>query len=238
MSGLRALVSWSSGKDSAWALAELRRTGTVEIVGLLTTVTSGYARVSMHGVREAILDLQAEAAGLPCRKVAIPPDCSNARYEEALGGALRAARREGVSHVVFGDLFLEDIRAYRERLLASMKLSGLFPLWGRDTARLARQMLAGGLEARITCLDPKRLDASLSGRRFDEALLEELPEGVDPCGENGEFHTLAVAGPMFRFPIEVVRGETVGREGFVFTDFLPRDAAKSAGRLAGGTAGL
>jgi uncharacterized protein (TIGR00290 family) len=237
VSGPRALLSWSSGKDSAWALAEVRRTGVAEIVGLLTTVTTGYARVSMHGVREEILDRQGEAAGLPCVKVEIPPDCSNARYEEAFGVALRAARRQGITHVVFGDLFLEDIRAYREKLLASLDLSGLFPLWGRDTARLARQMLAGGLDARITCLDPKKLDPSLAGRRFDEALLEELPEGVDPCGENGEFHTLAVGGPMFQRPIEVVRGETVGREGFVFTDFLPRDAAKSAGRLAG-AAGL
>jgi uncharacterized protein (TIGR00290 family) len=219
----KALVAWSSGKDSAWALHEVRRAGTLEIVGLLTTVTSEFGRVSMHAVRERLLDLQAACLGLPCRKVRIPWPCVNETYEAEMARALAEARGAGVTHVVFGDLFLEDIRAYREAKLAGSGIEPVFPLWGRDTARLAREMLEGGLRARLTCVDPKALDATFAGRAFDAHLLAELPSGVDPCGERGEFHTFASAGPMFEAPIAVTPGEVVTREGFVFADLLPAD---------------
>ncbi len=217
----RALLAWSSGKDSAWALHELRRAGEVDVVGLLTTVTEPFARVSMHAVREELLDRQAAALGLPCRKVRIPWPCPNDRYEEEMGRALAAARGEGVTHAVFGDLFLEDIRAYRESKLAGTGIAPLFPLWGRDTARLAREMIEGGLRAVLTCVDPRRVSGALAGRAFDAALLSELPPGVDPCGENGEFHSFAWDGPMFGAPLGVAPGEIVEREGFVFADLLP-----------------
>jgi uncharacterized protein (TIGR00290 family) len=214
----RALVAWSSGKDSAFALHFERSRGEVEFVGLLTTLTDPYGRVSMHGVREAILDRQAEALGLPCRKVRIAAGCVNAEYERAMGEAVATARAEGVTHIVFGDLFLEDVRAYRERMLAGSGISPLFPLWGRDTAALAAEMIGAGLEATIVCLDPRRLPPAFAGRPFDAVFLSELPEGVDPCGENGEFHTCVTGGPMFRESLDTVRGETVERDGFVFTD--------------------
>lgn len=217
----RALVAWSSGKDCAWALHEVRRAGEVEVVGLLTTVTEAFARVSMHAVREALLDRQAAAAGLPCRKVRLPWPCPNDAYEARMGEAIAAARAEGVTHVVFGDLFLPDVRAYREAKLAGSGVAPLFPLWGRDTGRLAREMLDGGLRATLTCVDPRQLDPALAGRPFDRALLDALPAGVDPCGENGEFHTFAWAGPMFAAPVPVVPGEVVLRDGFVFADLLP-----------------
>jgi uncharacterized protein (TIGR00290 family) len=221
----RALVSWSSGKDSAFALWEVARAGAFEIVGLLTTVTESYGRVSMHGVREEILDRQAQAAGLPCRKVRIPAGCSNADYERAMGEAVRAAVSCGVAHIVFGDLFLEDIRAYRERMLAGTGLSPVFPLWGRDTGKLAREMLAAGLAATVVCVDPKKLLASFAGRAFDAAFLADLPAGVDPCGENGEFHTCVTAGPMFTGALSTLPGEVVLRDGFVFADLVPAEAA-------------
>jgi uncharacterized protein (TIGR00290 family) len=217
----RAVVAWSSGKDSAWALHEVRRAGGVEIVGLLTTVTSEFGRVSMHAVRERLLDAQADALGLPCRKVRIPWPCSNETYEREMAEALADARRAGVTHVVFGDLFLADVRAYRESRMAGSGLAPLFPLWGRDTAALAGEMLAGGVEATLTCVDPRRLDRAFAGRRFDRALLDALPAGVDPCGENGEFHTFVSAGPMFASGIDVSVGEVVEREGFVFADLAP-----------------
>jgi uncharacterized protein (TIGR00290 family) len=216
----RAIVSWSSGKDSAWALETVRRAGVFEVVGLLTTVTEEYARVSMHGVREEILDLQAARTGLACVKVKIPPRCTNAVYEDAIGKALAEARRAGVTHVVFGDLFLEDVRRYRERLLDGSGIEPVFPLWGRDTRKLAREMIAAGLEAALVCLDPKALPRRFAGRRFDACLLEELPAGVDPCGENGEFHTCVTAGPMFDGALGLRAGEIVEREGFVFADLL------------------
>ncbi len=216
----KALVSWSSGKDAAWALHEVRRAGALEVVGLLTTVTSEHARVSMHAVREALLDLQAGAAGLPCHKVRIPSPCPNETYEAAMAAALAEARASGVTRVVFGDLFLEDVRAYRERQLAGTGVEPVFPLWGRDTARLAREMIDAGLRATITCVDPRQLDAGFAGRPFDGALLDALPPGADPCGERGEFHTFASAGPMFAAPIAVTSGEVVTRGGFVFADLL------------------
>ncbi|GEJ59127.1 adenine nucleotide alpha hydrolase [Anaeromyxobacter diazotrophicus] len=223
MSLPRAWVAWSSGKDSAWALREVQRAGEVEVVGLLTTVTSEFGRVSMHAVREALLDQQAERLGLPCRKVRIPWPCPNEAYEREMERALAEASAAGVSRVVFGDLFLPDVRAYREAKLAGTGIEPLFPLWGRDTARLARDMLDGGLEATLTCVDPRRLGREHAGRAFDAALLDALPAGVDPCGENGEFHTFVSAGPMFREPVRVVAGEVVEREGFVFADLKPAE---------------
>ncbi len=222
----KALVAWSSGKDSAWALQEARRAGEVEVVGLLTTVTSEFGRVSMHAVREALLEAQAEAVGLPCRTIGIPFPCVNEVYERRMETALGAARAEGVTRVVFGDLFLADVRAYRESRMAGSGVEPLFPLWGRGTAALAREMLAAGLRATLTCVDPRRLDRSFAGRAFDAALLEDLPPGVDPCGENGEFHTFAWDGPMFRRPLEVAAGDVVERDGFVFADLLRARAAK------------
>ncbi len=222
----KALVAWSSGKDSAWALQEARRAGEVEVVGLLTTVTSEFGRVSMHAVREALLEAQAEAVGLPCRTIGIPFPCVNEVYERRMETALGAARAEGVTRVVFGDLFLADVRAYRESRMAGSGVEPLFPLWGRGTAALAREMLAAGLRATLTCVDPRRLDRSFAGRAFDAALLEDLPPGVDPCGENGEFHTFAWDGPMFRRPLEIAAGDVVERDGFVFADLLRARAAK------------
>lgn len=221
----KALVAWSSGKDSAWALHELRRTGEAEVVGLLTTVTSSFGRVSMHAVREALLDAQAEALGLPCHKVLIPWPCTNERYEAEMGRALAEVRAAGVGQVAFGDLFLADVRAYREAKMAGSGLEPVFPLWGRDTRQLARQMIAGGIAATLTCVDPRQLDRRFAGRAFDTALLEDLPAGVDPCGERGEFHTFVSASPDFRVPLRVAAGEVVEREGFVFADLLPAGAA-------------
>jgi uncharacterized protein (TIGR00290 family) len=221
MSRPRALLAWSTGKDSAWALRELRRSGEVEVVELLTTVTDPFSRVSMHAVREELLDRQAAAAGLPCRKVRIPWPCPNQAYEEEMGRALAGARAQGVTVAAFGDLFLQDVRAYRETRLAGTGITPLFPLWGRDTGQLAREMIGGGLRALLTCVDPRRVSRSLAGRAFDASLVAELPPGVDPCGENGEFHSFAWAGPMFAAPLAVVPGEIVEREGFVFADVLP-----------------
>jgi uncharacterized protein (TIGR00290 family) len=218
MSRPKALVAWSSGKDSAWALHEVRRAGGLDVVGLLTTITSEFARVSMHAVREELLDRQAAALGLPCRKVRIPWPCVNETYEAEMARAMAEARESGVTHVVFGDLFLEDVRAYRVEKLAGTGVAPVFPLWGRDTARLAREMIAGGLRATLTCVDPRRLDPSFAGRAFDAALLDALPPDVDPCGERGEFHTYCWAGPMLAEPIGVTAGEVVTREGFVFAD--------------------
>lgn len=217
----KALLSWSSGKDSAYALSELRREGSVEVVGLLTTVTAAFRRVSMHGVREELLEQQARTAGLPLRKVSIPSPCPNEVYEREMAGALGAAREDGVSHVAFGDLFLEDLRQYREAKLAAVGMTCAFPLWGRDTGVLAREMIARGLRATLTCIDPRALDRSFAGRTFDAALLRDLPAGVDPCGENGEFHSFAWAGPCFERPLDVTPGEVVERDGFVFADLLP-----------------
>jgi uncharacterized protein (TIGR00290 family) len=217
----RALVAWSSGKDSAYALHLARHDPELEVVGLLTTVTDAYERVAMHGVREALLDAQAAAVGLPLVKVRIPSPCPNEIYERAMGEAMAEALADGIDHVVFGDLFLADIRAYREAQLARIGMTPVFPLWRRDTGALAREMIGAGLSAVLTCVDPKQLDRRFAGRRFDGALLDALPAAVDPCGENGEFHTLVTAGPMFARPIHVETGEVVERDGFVFADMLP-----------------
>jgi uncharacterized protein (TIGR00290 family) len=216
----KALIAWSSGKDSAWALHEARQSGAYEIVGALTTVTDTFARVSMHGVREEILRAQLDAAGLRPFIVRIPYPCPNETYERAMADALAEARGLGVTHVIFGDLYLEDVRAYREQRLASVGMTGVFPLWQRPTFALARTMIAGGLETWLATVDLKRLPARFAGRRFDGALLDELPEAVDPCGENGEFHSCVVAGPMFSRRIETRIGETVERDGFAYADIL------------------
>ena len=216
----KAWLSWSSGKDSAWSLHVMRQRGEFEITALLTTVNRTHNRVAMHAVREAILDAQAAAAGLPLVKIPIPSPCPNEIYERAMAEAMARARSEGVTHVVFGDLFLEDIRKYREDSLAKCEMTPVFPLWRRDTRELAQEMIAGGLCAFLTCVDPKKLDASFAGRAFDKKLLADLPATVDPCGENGEFHTCVVAGPMFKRPVPVEPGEIVERDGFVFADLL------------------
>lgn len=221
MTRKRALVAWSSGKDSAYALHLARRDPALDVVGLLTTVSDAYERVAMHGVREALLDAQAAAVGLPLVKVRIPSPCPNEVYERAMGEAMAEALARGIDHVVFGDLFLADIRAYREAQLARVGMTPVFPLWLRDTRALAREMIDEGMSAVLTCVDPRQLDRGFAGRRFDGALLDALPASVDPCGENGEFHTLVTAGPMFARPIRVRTGEIVERDGFVFADVLP-----------------
>jgi uncharacterized protein (TIGR00290 family) len=217
----RALLSWSSGKDSAWALHVLRQRGEVEVAGLLTTINEAADRVAMHAVRSELLRAQAEAVGLPLHPVAIPSPCSNAQYEAAMAAAIVRAKRAEISVLAFGDLFLEEIRSYRIEKLAGTGIRPVFPIWGIPTATLAREMLAGGLRARLTCVDPKQLAARFVLREFDSALLDELPQSVDPCGERGEFHTFAYDGPMFRRPIPVTNGEVVERDGFVFADLLP-----------------
>jgi uncharacterized protein (TIGR00290 family) len=214
----RAWLCWSSGKESAWALHVMRQQGEVEIVGLVTTVTEPFGRVSMHGVREELLVAQAEAAGLPLCRVPIPAPCPNAVYEAAMQAAVEQAQRERVTHMVFGDLFLEDVRAYRERELAQAGIHPLFPLWKRPTTALAQEMIAAGLVAHVTCLDPGKVPRHLAGSRYDEEFLRQLPAGVDHCAENGEFHTFVSAGPMFARPICVKVGRTVERDGFLFTD--------------------
>lgn len=216
----RAWVSWSSGKDSTYALAEARSDPALEVVGLLTTVNAEADRVAMHGVRRELLEQQAAALALPLHVVDLPAGCSNEVYEERMGAAVTAALEEGVSRMVFGDLHLADVRAYREAMLAGSGIEAVFPLWGRPTGPLARAM-ADSLSATLTCVDPGQLDASFCGRSFDRRLLEELPEGVDPCGENGEFHTLVHDGPGFTAPLAVRTGEVVRRDGFVWADVLP-----------------
>lgn len=221
----KAWLSWSSGKDSTWALHVMRQRGDFEITALLTTINRTHNRVAMHAVRESLLDAQAAAAGLPLVKVGIPSPCPNEIYECAMAEAMARASAEGVTHMIFGDLFLEDIRKYREDNLAKCRIAPVFPLWGRDTRILAQEMLAGGLRAYLTCVDPEKLDATFAGRAFDEKLLADLPASVDPCGENGEFHTFACAGPIFASPIPVDVGDIVELDGFVFADLLPRPAA-------------
>ncbi|HEV2421163.1 MAG TPA: hypothetical protein VGS59_05580 [Candidatus Acidoferrales bacterium] len=218
----KAWLSWSSGKDSAWSLQVMRQRGDVEIAALLTTVNLKYQRVAMHAVRESVLDAQATAVGLPLVKVSIPSPCPNEVYERAMADAMARARAVGVTHMAFGDLFLDDIRQYREENLVKYGMTPLFPLWLKDTRELAHEMIGSGLRAYLTCVDPRKLDAKFAGRAFDEELLADLPAQVDPCGENGEFHTCVVAGPMLASPIDLSVGEIVERDGFVFADLIPR----------------
>ena len=224
MARLKTLLSWSSGKDSAWTLHRLRCDERYEVVGLLTTINAVHDRVAMHAVRRRLLEAQAAAAELPLHPILIPSPCSNDEYDAAMLEAVRRAETDGVECIAFGDLFLEDIRAYRESRLAATKLKPLFPLWGSDTTALAKEMIAGGLRARITCVDPRVMPRELAGRDFDPML---LPPEIDPCGERGEFHTFAYAGPMFRAPIAIESGEVVERDGFVFADLLPLECGSA-----------
>ena len=215
----RVLLSWSSGKDSAWALHLLRRDPAVELCGLLTTLNEQFQRVAMHGTRRSVLEAQARAAGLPLWIVPLPWPCPNEIYEQRMAEACNRAVAEGIDAVAFGDLFLADIRAYRERQMESTGLEPLFPLWQIPTDALAREMIAAGLRARLSCVDKKQLPAAFAGREFDEALLRDLPLETDPCGERGEFHTCVYAGPMFAAPLPIETGEIVERDGFAFADF-------------------
>jgi len=226
----RVLVFWSSGKDSAWAVQVLQETPGVEIAGLLTTVHRALMRVPMHGTRLEVLQAQARALGLPLQVVPLPYPCSNPAYEAAVGAAIAQARERGVTHVAFGDLFLEDLREYRSKLLERSGIEPLFPLWGEPTSQLARKMHDAGLEAIITSVDARKLPSWLVGRKWDPAILEELPVKIDPCGENGEFHTCVVAGPMFRERLRVRVGEVVEHDGFCLGDvFLERPPGTVAG---------
>jgi uncharacterized protein (TIGR00290 family) len=220
MSRAKALIAWSSGKDSAWALHEMRRAGTFDIVAALTTVTETFDRISMHGVREELLTAQLDAAELPGMIVRIPFPCPNDIYEQRMAAALVEAKAAGVTHVIFGDLFLQDIRAYREARLAEVGMTPVFPLWHRPTNVLAREMIESGVEARLVCIDLKTLPRAFAGRRFDYDLIDSLPPGVDPCGENGEFHSFVAAGPMLNRAIPITIGETVEREGFAYADLM------------------
>jgi len=216
----KALISWSSGKDSAFALNEIRRAGEFDVVGALTTVTEAFERVSIHGVRQEILQAHCEAACLPLRVVPIPYPCSNEVYEARMGEAVARAVGQGITHIIFGDLFLADIRIYREQKLAGSGLTPLFPLWQRPTLPLAHAMIESGLEAYLATVDLKKLPIEFAGRKFDQQLLADLPDGVDPCGENGEFHTCVVAGPVFSAALAVAAGERVQRDGYGYCDLL------------------
>lgn len=218
---IRAWMSWSSGKDSALALHEARTAGDLDVVGMLTMVNTTFDRVAMHGVRRSLLEVQAAALGLPLHIVELPWPCPNDVYEQKMAGALDDARRSGIGAMVFGDLFLEDIRRYREEALSGTGVTPFFPLWRNPTPEVARSLIELGFRAVVVCVDPAQAPREIAGRWFDEELLDDLPSGVDPCGENGEFHTVVVDGPEFAFPVDVVVGEVVERDGFVFADVLP-----------------
>ena len=217
----RVALSWSSGKDSAWSLHLLRQDPDIDVVALITTINQEFDRVAMHAVRRQLLELQAESVGLPLWTVPLPWPCSNQQYEEKMRELCARATREEVEAIAFGDLFLADIRAYREKQLESTGLQPIFPVWLLPTRRLALDMIEAGLRAKVTCVDPKVLASEFAGRDFDASFLADLPEGVDPCGENGEFHSFVYDGPMFRHPISVQVGEVVERDGFVFADLNP-----------------
>jgi len=217
----KVLLSWSSGKDSVWALHLLRQQPEIEVAALLTSFNSAADRVAMHAVRRALVDTQASRTGIPQWSVDLPWPCSNSQYEERMRGVCQRALAEGITAIAFGDLFLQDIRDYRERQLQGTGLEPLFPVWEIPTTKLARDMIAAGVKAKITCVDPAQVDRTFAGRDFDQALLDSLPPGVDPCGENGEFHTFVYDAPVFSSPIAVSMGEIVERDGFVFADVLP-----------------
>ena len=235
MSIRRVLLSWSSGKDSAWTLHVLRQQQELEVVGLLTTFNEIAGRVAMHAVRRSLVEEQAAAARLPLWSVPLPSPCSNAEYEDRMRAVIGRARSEGVTHVAFGDLFLEDVREYRIRMLKGTGIEPLFPLWGTPTATpaLAQRMLRGGLRAILTCVDPKQLSEGFVGRLYDAEFLAELPDGVDPCGENGEFHTFCFAGPMFASEIAAQAGDIVSRDGFCFVDLAPKTIGDRKGCVSG-----
>jgi uncharacterized protein (TIGR00290 family) len=219
----RILLSWSSGKDSAWTLHTLRQQSKYEIVGLLTTFNQEADRVAMHAVRRSLVEQQAAAAGIPLWSVPLPWPCSNEQYEALMSETCAKAIAEGIEGIAFGDLFLEDVRNYRIRQLSVTRLEPLFPVWGIPTNVLAREMISSGVKAILTCIDSCKLDHSFAGRRFDEELLSSLPQGIDPCGENGEFHSFVYAGPMFKSEIAIELGEKVARDQFVFTDVIPAE---------------
>ncbi len=219
----KALLSWSSGKDSAWALHVLLQRGEVDVVGLLTTINQVANRVAMHAVRSRLLEAQAEALHLPLLKVPLPSPCSNREYELAMTQAVSQAQADGITKIAFGDLFLEDVRRYREERMASTSIRPIFPIWGLDTTELAHSMVEAGLRAHVTCVGPKQLDPSFAGRTYDSQFLSDLPSGIDPCGENGEFHTFAYKGPMFTSEIPITPGPVIERDGFVFADVTLRD---------------
>jgi uncharacterized protein (TIGR00290 family) len=214
------LVAWSGGKDSSMALYEIQRSGHYEIAALLTTVTAGYDRISMHGVRQKLLEQQAEALGLPLHQVFISINATNEEYDSKMREAVELYQGKGVETVVFGDIFLEDIRAYRERNLSKVGMRGLFPIWKRDTSELVRTFIKLGFKAIVVCVDTKVLDQSFAGRMIDEEFLRELPAHVDPCGENGEFHSFVFDGPIFKQPVRVAVGEAVRRDSFCFCDLV------------------
>lgn len=228
MTKKKALLSWSSGKDSAWALHVLRQQSDLEIVGLVTTVNQHYQRISIHAVRLELLQRQAAAVDLPLHVIELPSPCSNAQYETAMSAFVAQARLQGIECMAFGDLFLADIKEYREAKLSGTGITPLFPLWLMPTDHLAKDMISGGLRAVVTCVDPKHLPSSFAGREFTAEFLLALPEPVDPCGERGEFHTFAFAGPMFREPVEIELGEITEREGFVYADVLPKGCDATA----------
>ncbi|MGH9515500.1 MAG: ATP-binding protein [Terriglobales bacterium] len=217
----RILLSWSSGKDSAWTLRALRQKSEYEIVGLLTTFNQEADRVAMHGVRRSLVAMQATAVGLPLWSVPLPWPCSNEQYESLMAETCAKAVGAGIEAIAFGDLFLEDVRAYRVRQMAETGLEPLFPIWGEPTRELAHRIVASGLKTILTCVDTRKLDAAFAGRQFDEQFLSALPDGVDPCGEKGEFHSFVYAGPMFSYEIAVVPGETLIRDHFAFADLIP-----------------
>ncbi len=234
---MRTLLSWSTGKDSAWALHVLRQMPGIEIAGLVTSINEAADRVSMHGVRRSLAEAQAKATGLPLHIISLPSPCTNETYEERMSAFVATARDAGIEAMAFGDLFLADIRAYREDRLRGTGLVPLFPLWERDTRQLARDMVSSGLRARLVSVDPRAIARDLVGREFDDDLIEDLPSTADPCGENGEFHTFAYAGPMFDAPISVVTGVVVERDGFVYADLDSQPRDQVAGGVGAGASG-
>lgn len=228
----RTLISWSSGKDSAWTLHKIRQSGEYEIAGLLTTMNAAFDRVAMHGTRRELLQAQADAAGVPLRTIPLPWPCSNEQYEAAMREACVQAVADGIEVIAFGDLFLEDVRRYREEKLTGTGLTPVFPLWGMPTDALVREMIEGGLRARIVCVDPKKVSKEFAGRDLDEGVLSAMSAEIDPCAERGEFHTVAYAGPMFRYAIPIESGEVVERDGFIFADVKVRSAQPDASEFA------
>jgi uncharacterized protein (TIGR00290 family) len=218
--GRKTLISWSSGKDSAWALHVLQQEPTVDVVGLFCTVNKGFNRVAMHAVRVELLQQQAKSVGLPLHIIRIPYPCTNGEYDDAMASFIDDAKNESIECFAFGDLFLEDVRRYREDRLKGTGITPIFPIWGIPTNKLCRKMVTSGLKVVITCIDPKRLTREFAGRQYNESFLDDIPAGVDPCGENGEFHSFAFDGPMFQTPLEISLGEIVQRDGFVFADLL------------------
>ncbi|HMH43941.1 MAG TPA: hypothetical protein VK557_10695 [Pyrinomonadaceae bacterium] len=224
----KTLLSWSSGKDSAWALHVLRQQSEVEVVGLMTTVNQLYQRIAIHAVRLELLQHQAEAVGLPLHIIDLPYPCTNAQYEAAMEKFIAEAKQQNIECMAFGDLFLADVKEYREAKLAGTGITPLCPIWLTPTNKLAKEMIASGVRAVVTCIDPRQLDASFAGREFNEQFLSDLPQNIDPCGERGEFHTFVFDGPMFTKPVPIEVGEITEREGFVYADVLPSEDSAAA----------